>query len=186
MSDSPTAREHRPTGWIVATVVLLLAAIGLGAWALSLRADNQDKADTIAAQEKQLAQQQGVAGDLREAAGQATQDVQDALSGLGDQLDQVEGTADETQQDVQDAISQAEDAASAARDKVQSASGQADRLRAQVEEATAQAQEAGACARGYVSAIAGAFGASSVSDGVAQARSEIESLQGSCSETLAP
>jgi hypothetical protein len=49
-----------------------------------------------------------------------------------------------------------------------------------------KAQEAGACARGHVSAIAGALGASSVSEGVDQPRGEIESLSGSCSETLAP
>ena len=186
MSEPADAHRHRPTGWIVATVVLLLAVIGLGAWALSLRSDNQDKDATIASQQQQLAEQQGVAGDLREAAGNAAQDVQDALSGLGDQLDQIEGTANATQQDVQDAIAQAEDAADAARDEAESAGGEVDRLRAQAEEATAKAQEAGACARGYVSAIAGALGASSVSEGVDQARGEIESLSGSCSETLAP
>ena len=186
MSEPSSDAPHRPTGWIVATVVLLLVAIGLAAWALSLRSDNQDKDARIAAQEQQLAEQQGVAGDLREAAGNAAQDVQEALSGLGDQLDQIEGTANATQQDVQDAISQAEDAAAAAQGRVEDASGEADRLRAQAEEATAKAQEASACARGYVSAIADALGASSVSEGVDQARGAIESLSGSCSETLAP
>ena len=178
MSEPASDDPHRPTGWIVATVVLLLAAIGLGAWALSVRADNQDKDAKIAAQEQQLAEQQGVTGDLREAAGNAAQDVQDALSGLGDQLDQIEGTANATQQDVQDAISQAEDAADAARSRVEDAGGEVDRLRAEADEATARAQEAGACARGYVSAIAGALGATSVSEGGDQARAEIEALWG--------
>jgi hypothetical protein len=41
----------RAGGWMAATVVLLLAVVGLGAWALSLRSENEDKDATIAAQQ---------------------------------------------------------------------------------------------------------------------------------------
>ena len=125
-----------------------------------------------------------MAGDLREAASAAAGDVQQALSGLGDQLDQIQGTADATQADVQSAIGQAEDAAADAQARADSAGDEVERLRAQADAAAARAEEAGACARGYLSAIAGAFGAGSLEEGVDQARSDIEALSGSCSGTL--
>jgi hypothetical protein len=36
------AKPHRSRGWIAATVILVLALIGVGAWALWLRADYDD------------------------------------------------------------------------------------------------------------------------------------------------
>jgi len=56
--------------------------------------------------------------------------------------------------------------------------------RPETEAATADAEAAGACARGYLSAIPGAFDASSLDEGVVQARTEIEALTGSCSGIL--
>ena len=54
--------------WIVATVVLAVAVVGAGAYALSLRSDGEGKDAQIAAQQEQLADQQGVADDVRDAA----------------------------------------------------------------------------------------------------------------------
>ena len=178
------AKPHRSRGWIAATVILLLALIGVGAWALSLRADNDDKDDTIASQEQQLQQQQGAADSARETATGFADNVQQTLSGLGDQLDEIQGTADKTEEDAQAAIDQAETAADDARAEAESAEDEVEKAQAEAEAAKADAEATEACARGYLDAIKGAFNAGSLEDGVAQARSEIEAISGSCSGLL--
>jgi hypothetical protein len=183
-SGQPSSRKRGARAWIVATVVLGVVAIGLGAWALSLRSDVDEKDAKIAAQQQQLEEQKGIADEVREATGGIAQNVQQAMRDLADQLDEVQGTTAATQEQTQQAIDRAEDAAAAAQARVESAGSKLDRARAQADEAAAKAEAAAACARGYISAIAGAFDASSVSDGVAQAKSEIQALAGSCSATL--
>jgi chromosome segregation ATPase len=180
----PSSRTHGARAWIVATIVLAVAAVGLGAWALSLRSDVDDKDAEIAAQQQQLEKQKGVAEDVREAAGGIAQNIQQAMGDLADQLKEVQGTTAATQQQTQQAIDRAEEAAAKAQAQVEGAGNRLDRARAQADEAAAKAEAAGACARGYISAIAGAFDAPSLSDGVAQAKSELEALAGSCSGTL--
>lgn len=181
--DLQPARHHS-RWWKVATAVFAVAAIGLGAWALSLRSDSEDKDTQIAAQQQQIEEQQGVAGQLRETASGLAEDTQQALSDLGDQLDDIEGIADATQQDAEAAIDEAETAAADAKERVDSATDEVDKAEAQAEEAGARADAAAACARGYLSAIGSAFGADSLSAGTEQAKSEIEALNGSCADTL--
>ena len=185
-SGQHSAPKRGARGWIVATIVLAVAAVGLAAWALSLRSDIDDKDAEIAAQQQQLEEQDGVADDLREAAGGIAQNAQQAVRDLADQLDEVQGSAAATQEQTQQAIDRAEDAAAEAQARVEGAGSRLDRARAQADEAAANAEAAGACARGYISAIAGAFDAPSLGDGVAQAKSEVEALAGSCSGTLSP
>ena len=175
---------HRSRGWIAATVILLLALVGVGAWALSVRSDNEDKEATIASQEQQLQEQQGAADDVRDAASGVADDVQQTLSGLGDQLDEIQGTADQTQEDAQAAIDQAETAAEDARAEAESAGDEVEQAQAEADAAEADAEATKACARGYLDAIKGAFGAGSLEEGVAQARGEIDALSGSCSGLL--
>ena len=184
LSPDAGTKSHRSRGWIILTVLLLLGLIGVGAWALSLRSDNEDKDSTIASQQQQLDEQQGAADQAQEAVGDAAGKLQQALSGLGDQLDQLQGTADQTQEDTQAAIDQAETAADDARARAEGASDDVDKAKAEGEAAKADAEATGACARGYLSAIAGAFDAASLEDGVAQARSDIEALSGSCNGLL--
>ena len=111
----------------------------------------------------------------------AAGDAQQALADLGQELEQVQGTATATQEEVQAAVERAEQAAA---DAQASAGDAAEQAQARVAEATAKAEAAGACARGYLSALAGALEASSISEGVEQAKSDIEALGGSCSDTL--
>ena len=176
-----TAKPHRSRAWIAATVVLLLALIGVGAWALSLRADNDDKEATIASQEQQLQEQQGAADDARDAASGFADDVQQTLSGLGDQLDEIQGAADQTEEEAQAAIDQAETEAEDARAAAESAGDDVEKAQAEADAAKADAEATEACARGYLDAIKGAFDAGTLEEGVAQARSEIEAISGSCS-----
>lgn len=179
-----TSKPHRSRGWIAATVILLLALIGVGAWALSLRSDNDDKDATIASQEQQLAKQQGAADDARDAASGFADDVQQTLSGLSDQLDAIQGTADQTQEDAQAAIEEAESAANDAQARAESAGDEVEKAQAETDAAKAEAEATGACARGYLDAIKGALGAGSLEEGVAQARTEIEAISGSCTGLL--
>src|SRR5918995_6599315 len=178
------AKSHRSRGWIAATVILVLALLGVGAWALSLRADNDDKDAKIASQEQQLEEQQGVADNVQQAASGFADDVRNTLSGLGDQLDEIEGTADQTQEGGQKAIDQAEQAAADAVAKAEGAGDEVDKAEAEAEAAKADAEATTACAQGYLGAIKGAFDAGSLEEGVAQARSEIEAISGSCSGLL--
>jgi DNA repair exonuclease SbcCD ATPase subunit len=180
----PGPAPRRSRGWIAATAVLLLAVVALGAWALSLRSDNEDKDETISAQQQQLEEQQELAGGLREAASGVADDVQQALSGLGDQLDEIQGSATAAQEDAQAVVDQAEDAAADAQARAESAGDEVERLEAEADEAAASAEHVGACARGYLSAVAGAFDAGSLQEGIDQARSDIEELSASCSGTL--
>lgn len=183
-SGQPSSSKRGARAWIVATIVLAVAAVGLGVWALSLRSDVDDKDAEIAAQQQQLEEQKGVAEDLQKAAGGIAQNVQQATRDLAKQLEEVQGTTAATQQQTQQAIQRAEDAVAEAQAQVEGAGNRLDRARAQADEAAAKAEAAGACARGYISAIAGALDAPSLSDGVAQAKSEVQALAGSCSGTL--
>ena len=177
--------ERHPTRkWIIASVVLLVAVVGLGAYALSLRSDVDDKDAKIADQQQQLEEQQGVADDVQDAAAGLAEDAQQAFGQLGDQIDELQSQAEATQEETQQAIEDAEQAAEDAQARADSAQDDVEEADARADEAEAQAQAAGACARGYLSAIGSAFDASSVSEGVNQAMSEIEQLNSSCGDAL--
>jgi DNA repair exonuclease SbcCD ATPase subunit len=182
--DLSPGPRHPARKWIVATVVLGLAAIGLGVWALSLRSDVEDKDAQIAAQQQQLDEEQDVAGQARDAASRFAADAQQALRELGDELEQVGDAAAATREETQQAIERAEQAGAEASDRVDEAGDEVERARAEADEAAARAEAAGACARGYISAIAGAVDAESIDAGVEQAREDIEALSGSCEGTL--
>jgi chromosome segregation ATPase len=134
-SGSPSPRSGGARAWIVATVILAVAAVGLGAWALSLRSEIDDKDAEIAAQKQQLEEQRSVADDLREAAGGVAQNAQQAVRDLADQLDEVQGAAAATQEQTQQAIDRAEDAAAQAQARVEGAGSRLDRARAPADEA---------------------------------------------------
>jgi chromosome segregation ATPase len=168
------------TKWKVATLVLALAVVGIGAYALSLRSDIEDKDAQIAAQQEQLAEREGIAGDVQEAAAGLAENAQQAFGQLGDQLDEIEGT----QADAQAAIDAAEQAAADAKARADSAEDEVEEAEARADEATAKADAAAACARGYLSAVGDAFDAASVSEGVSEAMTDIEALNASCAETL--
>ena len=181
---APEPARHHSRWWMVATAVFAVAAVGLGAWALSLRSDSEDKDTQIAAQQQQIEKQEGVAGQLRETASGIAENTQQALSDLGDQLDEIQGIAESTEQDAEAAIDEAESAAADAKERADSAGDEVDKAEAQAEEAGARADAAVACARGYLSAIGSAFGGDSLDAGIEQAKSEVEALNGSCAGTL--
>ena len=182
--QGPDEQRHPTRKWIVATVVLLVAVVGLGAYAYSLRSDVDDKDAQIAEQQQQLEEQQGVADDVQDAAASLAEDAQQAFGELGDQIDEIEAQAEATQEETQQTIEDAEQAAADAQARADSAQDDVEEANARADEAEAQAEAAGACARGYLAAIGGAFDAPSVSEGVSQAKSEIEELNASCKDAL--
>ena len=178
------SKPHRSRGWIAATVILLLALIGIGAWALSLRADNDDKErhDRLPG-----AAAPGAAGRGRRRAGGREQLRRRGPSDAGRarrpaRRDPGHGGSDP--EDAQAAIDEAEQAAADAAAKAESAGDDVEKAEAEAEAAKADAEATTACARGYLDAIKGALDAGSIDEGVAQARSEIEALSGSCTGLL--
>jgi len=182
--QAESAPRHPARKWIVATIVLALAAIGLGVWAFMLRSDIDDKDAQIAAQQQQIAEQEDAAAQLTEAASGVAGDVQQSFAALGEQLDQIEGAAAASQEQTQAAIEQAEQAAVEASERAEAAENEAEKAQAEADEATARAEAAGACARGYLSAVADIFDAESLEAGVEAAAAEFEKLSGSCADTL--
>jgi chromosome segregation ATPase len=162
--DSPSRK------WIITTCVLAVVVVGLGIWAFSLNSSNQDKEDTISTQQKQIDEAKGIGGQVKEAVASAGDTIQKSLKDMSAQLDQVAGESQQTQEETQQAIDQAEQAA-------KQAGNEADK-------AKAEADETKSCAQGYLSAITGAFDAASLSEGIDQAKTEIEGLNQSCTGIL--
>ena len=182
--DREAAHGHSRRGWIVATVVCAVAAIGLGVWAFSLNSDVDDKNAQIAAQQDQLDDQQGLADRARAAAGNLSGDVQAAFADLGKEIDELQGAAAASQEESQEAIQKAEQTADDAAERADQASDEVDKAEAEADEAKANADAAGACLQGYLSALGGVFDAGSLSDGVTKAKSDIQQLSGSCQGVL--
>jgi peptidoglycan hydrolase CwlO-like protein len=80
----PPARHHRPWGWIVACVLLVLVAGGLGIWALGLNSDLNDQRDQTAQAQEQADQ----AGKDVEALSSEVDQISQSVSDAGDQLSQ--------------------------------------------------------------------------------------------------
>lgn len=187
MTSDPTAEkpQHPTRKWIIATVVLVVAVVGLGVYVFSLRSDVDDKDAQIASQQQQLEEQQGVADDVEDAAASLAEDAQQALGELGDRIDEIESQAAASQEETQAAIESAEQAAADAAERADSAQDDVAAANARADEAQAQADAVTACAKGYLSAIGGVFDASSLSAGVTEALGDIEELNASCMEKLA-
>jgi peptidoglycan hydrolase CwlO-like protein len=114
---APSPRHHRPWGWIIACVLLVLVAGGLLIWALGLNSDLDDQRDQTA-----QAQQQAT---------KATQEVE-SLSGQVDAIEQtVTDASDQLAQTGEDARQSAQSALDGLKTKLGS-------LKDQIEQATAE------------------------------------------------
>ena len=77
--------DRNPTFWIVLSVVLLLAAVGLGVWAVAERSRANDAESALAAQQRAAAD----AAKRTTAAEKARATLDDALAKAKEQLDRV-------------------------------------------------------------------------------------------------
>jgi len=92
--------RHRPWGWIVACVLLLLVAVGLAIWALSLNSD----LDTQRAQTAKAQQQAEQAGKDVEALSAEVDQIGQSVSDAGDQLSQAGADAQQNAQQTLDGV----------------------------------------------------------------------------------
>ena len=102
--EDPTPQHHRPWGWIVACVLLLLVAGGLAVWALGLQGDLDDQRDQTAAAQQQADQAneqvESLSGQLDELT-QTVSDASDQLSQAGDDAkDNAQAALDGLQDDL--------------------------------------------------------------------------------------
>jgi peptidoglycan hydrolase CwlO-like protein len=101
-------KTHRSTGWIITCVVLLIVAVGLGAWALSAQSSANDKQDQLDAQAQQTS-------DLQKQLDQIEQDVSNAVSTAGDNAEaakeQLQGLGDDLKTKVDELKAKIQDAA---------------------------------------------------------------------------
>ena len=101
--------ERRPTFWIVLSVVLLVAAAGLGVWAVVERSRANDAEAALAAQQRAAAD----AAKRTTAAEEARAALDDALGKARAELDRVGGAASAAKECLQRAIDTIEKAFSA-------------------------------------------------------------------------
>jgi chromosome segregation ATPase len=186
--DGTTASEpRRPTGWIVATVVLAVVAVGLGIWAFSAQADADDTQQKLDAQQRQAAgagkQPAAEATPAEESAATAEPDAVDAdtqqryedvkaeLGITGETVEELDAKLDDAAASVEEAEQARSDAANAI-----------DRAGAEAEAFKAQAEVARACLSGTLAALDAAFSTA----GVEAAVSELEALAGQCRSAASP
>ncbi|MEA2176712.1 MAG: hypothetical protein QOG77_9 [Solirubrobacteraceae bacterium] len=112
-ASQPPPQHHRPWGWIVGCVLLLLVAGGLAIWALGLQSDLDDQrdqtaqaqqqaeeagkdVDSLSGQVDQISQSVDDAGQqLSQAGADAQQNAQATLEGLQTKLESVKGRVSE-------------------------------------------------------------------------------------------
>src|SRR3954453_23682676 len=92
--------RHRPWGWIVACVLLLLVAVGLAIWALSLNSD----LDTQRAQTAKAQQQAEQAGKDVEALSAEVDQIGQSVDDAGQQLQQAGTDAQQNAQQTLDGV----------------------------------------------------------------------------------
>ena len=108
-AEQPPPRHHRPWGWIIACVLLVLVVGGLALWALGLQSDLDDQRDQTAQAQQQAEQAskevESLSGQidqiseavtdagaqLSQAGADAKQNVQTTLDGLETKLESVKG-----------------------------------------------------------------------------------------------
>ena len=93
-ATAPPAAHRRPWGWIAVCALLVLVAVGLAIWALSLNSDLSDQRDQTAQAQQQAEQASKEVESLSGQVDQLTQTVSDA----GDQLSQAGADAQKNAQ----------------------------------------------------------------------------------------
>jgi peptidoglycan hydrolase CwlO-like protein len=112
----PAAEHHRPWGWIVACVLLVLVAGGLAVWALGLQGDLDDQRDQTAEAQQQADQ----ANEQLDALSGQLDDLSQTVSDASDELSQAGGDA---QQNVQEALDGLRNDLSSVKDRIEQAAG---------------------------------------------------------------
>ncbi len=172
---TPTGKK-RPILWMVITGVAVLAAIGLGVWAVKVHSDLEDQTAATQAAEAQAAAQ-------AEAAAAVAAEVESINASNEIFVVSNEDVA-QAESDVaaaEEAVAQANAAAAEASSAVSAAQDEASKLRVELEQtraerdlARAERQQARVCARGSLGVI------SSLGKADEQATQEMETVSSAC------
>lgn len=177
-----TSEDKRPIVWMIVAGVAVLAAVGIGIWALQVNSDLDSTQADLAAQ--QQATQQAEA---------QVQAQTDAASAAASELEQISSdneiyvVSNEDVAAAETAVAEADAAVDAANANVADAQDQAARARAELDQARAERdlaraerQQARICARGSLGALTRLTG----SDPEA-ASSELQTVSTACAEAVA-
>ena len=181
------SKRKRPIGWMIVAGLAIVAAIGLGIWAVKVNSDldatqSQLEAQTAAteAAEAQVAAQTEAATDVATELEKISSDNEIYVVSNED-VAQVESEVAAAEQAVAEANAAAAEAsanASAAQDQASKLRAELEQARAERQLARAERQQARICARGSL----GALSAMGKSDSAAA--SELETVSSSCAASV--
>ena len=100
VAEQPLPRRHRPWGWIVVCVLLVVIAGGLAVWALGLQSDLDSQRD----QTNQAQAQAEQANKEVDALSGQIDDISQAVTDAGDQLSQAGADAQKNAQSTLDGV----------------------------------------------------------------------------------
>jgi peptidoglycan hydrolase CwlO-like protein len=203
--------QKRRNWWIWISAALAVVAVGLLAWALTLRSDRDSAQEDLRTAQQELASTQeqleaaqqdvaeqppeddGVGGAVLAAGGLAA--AKSLYDDLAEQLGAAEEDLASTQQDLEEAQRQAEQAeqdaaaaeerAAGAGDETAKAQAEADQARAEADAANAQLAIATDCAKAYVTAFGALFEGDDPEAQAEAVREQFESISTDCKAALA-
>lgn len=162
-------KKKRPIAWMVVAGVAVLAAIGLGVWAVKIHSDLEDQRAATQAAEAQAAAQADAA-----AAVAAEVDKINASNEIFVVSDEDVAQAESEVAAAEDAAAEASSAVSAAQDEASKLRAELDQARAERDLARAERQQARVCARGSLGVI------SSLGKSDEQAAQEMQTVSSAC------
>jgi hypothetical protein len=172
--------DAQPTLWIAASVVLALAAIGLGIWGFGQKSDLDDANDTISQQKAQLAGQESSAATKQKA--QAVFDAKTVAKyrAIRSRLLAEDTKEGESQKQIEKEASDLKQA----KGEVASADTADQKAKAQLNKATQETQLAAACARGTIDAINSFFSSNNAARGAQRSMNKLDALEPQCEDVL--
>ena len=205
--------QKRRNWWIWISAAFAVVAVGLLAWALTLRSDRDSAQEDLRTAQQELASTQeqleaaqqdvaeqpeveeddGVGGAVLAAGGLAA--AKSLYDDLAEQLGAAEEDLATTQQDLEDAqrqadqaeqdAAEAEERAASAGDETAKAQAEADQARAEADAANAQLAIATDCAKAYVTAFGGLFEGDDPEAQAKAVREQFETISTDCQAALA-
>jgi len=193
----PAKDSHkRPLVWMIIAAIAVVAAIGLGLWALKINSDLEASQSDLAAQtaaaeaaDAQAAEQKAAA-EAAQAQAAAQADAAEAAAAELEKIDESNGIYVVSDEDVaqaesdaaaaQAALDEANAALAAAKDDASTLRAQLEQARAERDLARAERQQARLCARGSLGVISGLGNG----DEQTQAAKEMETVSSACAATV--
>ncbi len=145
-SQGKQGKQKRPVVWMVLAGVAIIAALGLGAWALLL---NDDLNDTEAELEAQTAAAESASAEAESRIADARASIDAALSGVSGIVvvtDEDVAQAEQAVADAEQSVADAQAAVDQAQSDAEQARAERDLARAEAEQARAEEAQAKLCA----------------------------------------